>query len=164
MAPWFNAVFSEFMDFPWCAAVHGVAKSQTRLSHWTDWWLRGKEPTCQCRRHGFDPWIRKIPWRREWQPTPVFLPGEPHGQRSLEGYSPQGHKRVRHDWKTNTMSEFRVFGHQSLSCYSSSRMLYLPWYMDFKADKNIKLWIWCYRGNSSKSIALSTILSNNTCL
>ena len=40
------------------------------------------------KRHGFDPWVRKIPWRREWQPTPVFLPGESHGQRSLVGYSP----------------------------------------------------------------------------
>ena len=41
---------------------------------------------------GFDPWVRKIPWRREWQPTLVFLPGEPHGQRSLVGYSTWGHK------------------------------------------------------------------------
>ena len=49
------------------------------------------EPACQCRRHkrcGFDPWIRKNPWRREGHPTPVFLPGEPHGQRILAGYSP----------------------------------------------------------------------------
>ena len=38
------------------------------------------------------PWVRKIPLRREWQPTPVFLPGEPHGQRSLAGYSPWGPK------------------------------------------------------------------------
>ena len=36
----------------------------------------------------FEPWVREIPWRRAWQPTPVFLPGEPHGQRSLGGYSP----------------------------------------------------------------------------
>ena len=44
-----------------------------------------KEPACQCRRHkkyGFDPWVRKIPWRRAWQPTPAFLPGESHGQRT----------------------------------------------------------------------------------
>ena len=50
----------------------------------------GKESTCQCRRckrHGFHPWIRKIPWRRVWQPTPIFLPGESHEQRSLAGYS-----------------------------------------------------------------------------
>ena len=55
----------------------------------------GKEPTCQCRRsikHGFNPQVGKAPWRRAWQPTPVFLPGESHGQRSLAGYSPQGHK------------------------------------------------------------------------
>ena len=37
-------------------------------------------------RHGFDPWVRKIPWRRKWQATPVILPGESHGQRSLVGY------------------------------------------------------------------------------
>ena len=46
-------------------------------------WLTGKESTCQCRRCGFDPWVRKIPWRRKWQPTPVFLPGKSHEQRSL---------------------------------------------------------------------------------
>ena len=51
-----------------------------------------KESASQCRRYGFDPWVRKIPWRREWQPTPVFLPGELHGQRSLAGYSPWGRK------------------------------------------------------------------------
>ena len=51
----------------------------------------GKEPACQCKRpkrHKFDPWIRKIPWRRAWLPIPVFLPRESHGQRSLPGYSP----------------------------------------------------------------------------
>ena len=51
----------------------------------------GKEPTYQCRRHkksGFDPWFGTIPWGRKWQPTPGFLPGESHGQRSLAGYSP----------------------------------------------------------------------------
>ena len=45
----------------------------------------------QCRsrrRHGFDPWVGKIPWRRAWQPSPVFLPGESRGQRSLAGYNP----------------------------------------------------------------------------
>ena len=55
----------------------------------------GKEPDCQCRRckrFRFDPWIEKIPWRKSWQSTPVFFPGESHGQMSLEGYSPWGHK------------------------------------------------------------------------
>ena len=50
------------------------------------WWLSGKESAC--RRHGFNPWVRKFPWRRKWQPTPVYLPGKSHGQRSLMGYSP----------------------------------------------------------------------------
>ena len=52
-------------------------------------------PACQCRRHKrlrFDPWVWKIPWRRIWPPTPVFLSGESHRQRNLEGYSPCGHK------------------------------------------------------------------------
>ena len=52
------------------------------------------------RRHGFDPWVGKIPWRREWQPTPVVLPGKSHGQRSLKGYSPLGLKSIRHDLDT----------------------------------------------------------------
>ena len=47
---------------------------------------------CQCWTHGFSPWAGKMPWRRKWQPTPVFLPGESHGQRSLGGYSPWGRK------------------------------------------------------------------------
>ena len=53
----------------------------------------GKEPACQCRRCKrceFNPWVRKIPWRRTWQPTPVFFPGKFHGQRSLVNYSPWG--------------------------------------------------------------------------
>ena len=55
----------------------------------------GKEPACQCKRHeryGFHPWVWKIPWRRAWQLTAVFLPGGSHGQRSLEGYSAWGCK------------------------------------------------------------------------
>ena len=56
-----------------------------------------KESTCQCRRRKrgrFDPWVREIPWRRAWQPVPVFLPGESPGQRSLVGYNPQDHKEL----------------------------------------------------------------------
>ena len=53
-------------------------------------------PASAGERHGLDAWLGKIPWRRKWQPTPVFLSGESHGQRSLVGYSPQGHKRTGH--------------------------------------------------------------------
>ena len=124
----------------WRAAVYGVAKSQTRLSDWTELkesedifpqyhydhktkitcdsekdsgpqkssckghmyfliglplWLSVKESACQCRRCGFNPWVGKVPWRRKWQPAPLFLLGKLHGQRSLVGYNLWGHKRVR---------------------------------------------------------------------
>ena len=68
-------------------------------------WFSDKESVCQCRRHGFNPWPGKIPWRSKRQPTPVFLPGKSHGQRSLAGYSPWGHKRVRHDLATKTTKQ-----------------------------------------------------------
>ena len=72
----------------------------TQLHFGLSTWLSGKESTCQCKRHrrrGFDPWVRKMPWRRKWPPTPVFLPGKPHGQSSLAGYSPWS-PRVGHSW------------------------------------------------------------------
>ena len=87
----------------WWAAIYGVAQSWTRLK-WLNnnnnnnvyldrWGFLGgsvvKESTCQCRRsrrHGFNPWVGKIPWRRLWLPTLVFLAGKTHGQRSLVGY------------------------------------------------------------------------------
>ena len=63
----------------WYAAVHGVSKSWIRVSDWT-------ELNClQCMKHGFDPCVGKIPWRRKWQPIPVLLPGKSHGWRSLVG-------------------------------------------------------------------------------
>ena len=67
------------------------------------WWLRWSRIHLQLRRPGFDPWVGKIPWRRAWQPTPVFLPGEFHGQRSLAGYSSWG-CRVRHSISTKHTS------------------------------------------------------------
>ena len=147
----------------WWAAVHGVAKSQTRLSNFTftfhfhalekemathssvlawriprigepgglpsmgsyrvghDWsdlaaaaaaaaachilgfpgGASGEEPACQyrrCKRHRFNPWVGKIPWRRAWQLTPVFLPGEFHGQEEPGGLWTMGLQRVRHNW------------------------------------------------------------------
>ena len=55
-------------------------------------WLRQERICLQCWRPRFNPWVKKIPQRREWLPTPVFLPGECNGQRSLTDYSPWGHK------------------------------------------------------------------------
>ena len=70
----------------------------------------GKESTDQCRRckgHGFDPWVRKISLRRKWQLT-VFLPGKSHGQRSLVGYSPWGHKELDTTRHTHVMPFYAV--------------------------------------------------------
>ena len=58
----------------------------------------GKESTSSAGDLGFDPWVGKIPCRRKWQPTPGFLPGESHGQRSLVGYSPGGHQESDTTW------------------------------------------------------------------
>ena len=66
-----------------------------------------KDLTCQCRRCkrlGFDPWIRKIPWSRKWHPTPIFLPEEFHGQKSLVAYSPWG---CQESDKTEHLSIYR---------------------------------------------------------
>ena len=61
-------------------------------------WLNGKESACQCRRHGFSPWVGKIPWRRKWQPTPVFLPG----QRSLADYNSWGRQESKRTERLST--------------------------------------------------------------
>ena len=58
------------------------------------WWLSGKEFAYQCWICGFDRWVENVPWGRKWQPTPVFLPGESHGQRSLAGCSSWGRKKL----------------------------------------------------------------------
>ena len=65
----------------------------------------GKESSCQCKRWRFNPWVGKIPWRRAWLLTPVFLPGKFHGQRSLVGYSPWDHRELDMAECTHTHSE-----------------------------------------------------------
>ena len=72
------------------------------------WWLSGKEYTCQCRRWGFDSWVGKIPWRRKWQPAPVFLLRKSHEQRSLVGCSLWGCKRVGHELATKQTTSWML--------------------------------------------------------
>ena len=78
------------------SVVHAVAKSRPQLSQFhlhqaslVTQWVKSLSAMKKTRVQS---WVRKIPWRRKWQPTPVFLPGEFHGQRNLVGYSPWGHK------------------------------------------------------------------------
>ena len=94
-------------------------------------WLSGKESACQCKRHrrqGFDVWVRKIPWRRKWQPTPVFLLGKFHGQRSLVGYSPWGHKESdMTDTLTQTQTQTHTHTHthtHTLSCNRKTKKIF----------------------------------------
>ena len=90
-------------------------------------WLSSKEFAFQCRKCVFNPRVRKIPWWKKWQPTPVFLPGKSHGQWSLVGYSPWGHKgsdttKDLHTWHSRqwllfTIHTYYSFFHFYLSFY-----------------------------------------------
>ena len=77
--------------FLFCLLIYPILSTQNSIS--------GEESSCQGRRCRFDPWVGKLPWRRKWQPTPVFLPGKFHEelQRSLVSISPWGCKRVGHN-------------------------------------------------------------------
>ena len=67
-----------------------LSSIRVRLPWWPRWW----RICLPCRRPQFNSWVRKIPWRRTWQPTPVFLPGKSHGQRNLEGFSTWGSQKA----------------------------------------------------------------------
>ena len=87
-------------SFRWTAK--GLSHTYTCIHSYPGlpWWLSGKESVCQCRRPGFDPWFRKIPWRRKQPLIQVFLPGESHWQQSLANCNPWSHKRAGHDLGT----------------------------------------------------------------
>ena len=89
----------------------------------------------------FNPWVQKIPWRRKWQSTPVFLPEKFHGQRSLRGYSPWG-CRVGHNWvaeHAHTLSK---------ASYRSNRILI----RDRQRDRDRQIWGWLYVKYKLKSL------------
>ena len=107
----FIKVQTFFLTFYFVSGYSWLRGSQVVLS--------GKKPGCQSKRYnrrGSNPWVRKTPWRREWQPTPVFLFAEPHGQRSLVGYGPQGRtesdrtettQHTRSWWRNSTVAVSR---------------------------------------------------------
>ena len=100
----------------------------------------------QCGRCGFDPWVRKIPWRRKWLSTPVLLPGKSHGQRSLVGYSPWGRKESDMTERLHFLSIFLSIGDISLPTIC----LKITWpHTSFKhcwvtilPSKNTSIWPW----------------------
>ena len=97
--------------------------------------VAGKEPACQLRRlkrHGFAPWVRKIPWRRAWQPTPVFLPGESPRTEEPGGLQSIGSQRVRHNWsdlahwETDPMSVLTNLWQERAEIFTKPRRVRLP--------------------------------------
>ena len=95
--PFLSSVFAEPLS------EHGLPR-----------WLSSKESACQCRRQrrcGFEPWVRKIPWRRKWQPSPIFLPGKSHRQRSLVGHSTWGLKDTQLSAHTHTQTYTHTHTH-----------------------------------------------------
>ena len=86
------------------------------LIFWLCTWYSGKESNCQCRRckrckrREFDPWVRKIPWRSKWQPTPIFFPGRLHRQRSLASTVHGGHRESdMTEWATHTLGIYSFY-------------------------------------------------------
>ena len=93
---------------PWTAA-HQAALSMglSQQEYWSGkglpWWFRWQSVCLQYGRHGFDPWVGKIPWRRKWQLTPVFLPGKIPWMEEPVRLQPMGSQRVGHDWTTSLL-------------------------------------------------------------
>ena len=94
----------------------------------------GNEPSCQWRRHGFNSWVRKLLWRRAWQPTPVFLSGESLGQRSLMGYNPRGRKE-------SDTTEERAHSGKDLPYNAETLLNALQWPIRERSLRG-KEWMW----------------------
>ena len=116
-------------------------------------WCRSKESACQRKinkRCEFNPWVGRIPWRRKWQSTPVFLPRESHEQRSLVGYSPWGRKRGGRDWvhtylNANLRIETSRFGFYWNKSVEPNEWLVLSESLRFSPHKGrffVSTWFW----------------------
>ena len=100
-----------------------------QMNHFQGLDKQRRSGSVQCRRLWFNPWVRKLPWRREWLSTPVFLPGEFHGQRSLAGYSPWGHKESdTTELLTITLGGPQWRLHITASPYEGARVVKILWY------------------------------------
>ena len=109
------------------------------------WWLRW-ESILQCRRLGFSPWVGKIRWRRAWQPSPVFLPGESHGQRSMGGYS-IGSPRVGHDWATKNSTNTGKGMRQKCACSGQGAIRKLGWLESVGGGRSERRWAYSSPNN-----------------
>ena len=100
----------------WVAVSQGLCSSNSHVG--LPWWLRRLSVCLQCGRPGFNPWVRKIPWRKKWQPTPVLLPRKSHGRRSLVQATVHGVAKSR-TWLSD-------FTHTLPLLYKAYRFDYVP--------------------------------------
>jgi len=106
-------MFSEFIHAIGCLRISFLFKAEYHFIVGFPGSSDSKESACNHRRPGLNPWVGKIPWRRAWQPIPAFMPGEPHGQRSLVGYSPWGRKDL-------DMTEWLSTAQHTISLYEET--------------------------------------------
>ena len=125
-----------------CILVHQEVWSHT----YTCRWYSGKESACQCRRHrrhGFKPWVGKVPWRRKWQPTPVFLPGKFQGQRSIGRLQSIRLQRIGHNLMTKHTTYtytkiFYLYIYTHIHIYTYIDRYYIYTYMGFPDGSDSK--------------------------
>ena len=121
------------------SSVHEIL--QARILEWvaSPWWLRQYRICLQFRRHGFNHQVGKIPWRKEWQPIAVFLPGKSHGRSCMAGYSSQGYKELdmaEHKYtQHNTSNKHFLLSHGVWSWWIGSfttaiNKLFTSWYTE----------------------------------
>ena len=119
----------------------------------------------QCRRPQFDPWVGKIPWRREWLPTPVFLPGEFHGDRSLVGYSSWSHKELdTTEWLTHTHTHTYSFKSSLYKWLKQPFRYQEPWLLRMHCDRTLYClhWLSFLSQRFSHKISLLTPMSQSS--
>ena len=124
-------------------------------------WCSSKELTCQfrrCKRHGFNPWLRKIPWSRKWQPTPVFLPGKPHRQSSGVGYSPWGCKESDTTEWLSTHTTYSI-----LTDYLCSWSSYFPFFSSCIVPLEPPLCVLCGNHNTAAWTWAPAVMSYGGC-
>ena len=141
-----RAVLQAFQHVKW----QGSQQAAVSSAHWQDrnswllrtsytlkglpWWLNGKEPAWQCRRCKFKPWLLKIPWRRKWQPTPVFLPRESRGQRRATVCVAAKIQTGPGDWTTKEQSILRwKMDRREKIILGNSLCLWLLWKQNYWA-------------------------------
>ena len=127
----------------------------------------GKEPICQCRGHrrcSFDLWVGKIPWKRERQPTPIFLPGESHGQRSLVGYSPRGHEELdRTRLKRHSMRGSLLWHVELRSSHLARGWTQAPCIVNSESQTLVYRWGWSLCGSPRPPAVRRTLKTVTKC-